>query len=230
MAGRETGSTRAQLYASEDFPGTGGCVIPIAHGANNSMDNPLIVGVSGGLAERGHAALPFNFPYREAGRKSPDAQKVLEAAWLGVFQYASANTGVPPERLVAGGKSMGGRVAAQLAGSGRMSPAGLVFFGYPLHAPGKKDCPRADHLYSIKCPMLFFAGTRDPLCDIEVLRGIIAGIDVPVRLHTVEGGDHGFKLPKSADTGFEEVVTDIVEKTARWLWEIADRQVRPSRP
>ena len=112
---------------------------------------------------------------------------------------------------------MGGRVASQMIADGQMDVDRLVFLVYPLHAPGKKDKLRDAHLYLINSPMLFFAGTRDPLCDLALLKGVLDKLPSPWRLETIEGGDHSFVAPKSVKTTQEEIYGQILKKTIDWL-------------
>jgi predicted alpha/beta-hydrolase family hydrolase len=209
----EAGPVSARLDLPVDTSvGTG---VVLAHGAGNDMDNPLLAHVAAGLARSGVGVLRFNFPYREEGRRRPDPEPRLEVAWSGAVDYLRRRTGCP--RLVAAGKSLGGRIASQMTAGGRLDPDLLVFYGYPLHAPGKKDRPRDAHLYDIAVPMLFFAGTRDALCDLAVLRPVLGRIAVPNRLVTVEGGDHSFQLPASAGTPPESVFDTLATETVEFL-------------
>jgi predicted alpha/beta-hydrolase family hydrolase len=112
---------------------------------------------------------------------------------------------------------MGGRVVSQMAADRLMFPDGLIFLGYPLHPPGQKEKKKADHLYTIKSPMLFFAGTRDALCDLDTIKGVMKKIKVKKELVIVEGGDHSFKIPKSMGRNEEEVYAGITEKCVEWL-------------
>lgn len=191
--------------------------IIISHGAGNDMDNPMIVFLSKGLAEAGYLTLRFNFPYREKGRKKPDPQHELVSTWQSVYRYLEEHSEFKPDKIIATGKSMGGRVAAQMTADGLLTPERLVFFGYPLHAPGKKDQPRDAHLYKITIPMLFFAGTRDPFCDMATLKDVLCRLDTSWDLETIDGGDHSFDLPKSAEKSESEVYERILNKTVEWL-------------
>jgi predicted alpha/beta-hydrolase family hydrolase len=120
-----------------------------------------------------------------------------------------------PEYLFLSGKSMGGRIASHLAAQGE-DCAGLIFLGYPLHPYNKKSL-RADHLPQIRCPMLFIEGTRDGLCDLELLEPILARLDVPISLHRIEGGDHSFKVLKRIGRKQESVWEEIVQVMVKWL-------------
>lgn len=190
--------------------------IIFGHGAGNDMNHPLIVFLAEALANRGYLTMRFNFPYREQGKKSPDSDEKLCAAWEGAYRFVADHPDYRPEHVIAAGKSLGGRIASQMAASGRLNVQGLIFLGYPLHAPGRKDRPRDSHLFKVPAPMLFFAGTRDPLCDLEVLEKTLSQVIVPWELETIEGADHSFDLPKSYGTDQREVYERIFQKILKW--------------
>jgi len=189
----------------------------LAHGAGNDMDSPLLVAAANGLCREGFLTLRFNFPYKEKGRKSPDSQKKLVHTWQCVYGYLKDHPKFAAGKIVAAGKSMGGRVASQMAAAGELPVQGLVFLGYPLHPPGKKDQLRDAHLYHIGVPMLFFAGTRDSLCDLALLKKVLARMNVARDLEVIDGGDHSFKLLQSAAISPEQVYSRIINKMAAWL-------------
>jgi predicted alpha/beta-hydrolase family hydrolase len=194
--------------------------IILAHGAGNDMENPLLAFLSAGLAERGYLALRFNFPYKEKGKRAPDGRKKLFHTWKCVYHFLKEDSGYGVSKIIASGKSMGGRVASQMASEGILPAGGLIFFGYPLHPPGKKDRLRDAHLYNIKAPMLFFAGTRDPLCDLSLLKGVLGRFADAPALEVIEGGDHSFKMLKSAALTQGEVYGRILERTVGWMENI----------
>ena len=189
----------------------------VAHGAGNDREHPLIVTISQGLAEAGFLTLRFNFLYREKGRTVPDAQSTLVLTWQAVSQFLKGHPAYRTNEIVAAGKSMGGRVASQMVADGLLPASRLIFLGYPLHPPGKKERVRDAHLYHIRIPMLFFAGTRDPLCDLEQLRNVLIRLEVPWDLDTIEGGNHSFGLRKAAGTTQQRVYDRILHKTVDWL-------------
>jgi predicted alpha/beta-hydrolase family hydrolase len=193
----------------------------IAHGAGNDMHNNLIVALAEGLAVAGYVTLRFNFPYREKGKKSPDAQATLEHTWQCAYAYLENNPRFPVDRIVAAGKSMGGRIAAQMVAAGQMNAAALIFLGYPLHAPGRDDQLRDAHLYEIDVPMLFFAGTRDTLCKMDKLQEVLGRLPCTRDLEIIEGGNHSFNLPKSSSRTSAEVNRQILEKCLQWLDPLA---------
>ena len=197
-----------------------GTAVAVAHGAGNDMTAPLIVSFAEGLGAAGFPALRFNFPYRERGKKAPDSQGTLEKTWRSVCRFLREERHCPVERIVAAGKSMGGRVASQMTAGGSLPAAGLVFLGYPLHRPGNPEQLKDAHLYSVAVPMLFFAGTRDSLCHLERLREVLARLEAPWRLEVIEGGDHSFNLPKRAALTEEAVREDMVRLTVEWLRQL----------
>ena len=135
--------------------------IILGHGAGANQSSPFMRLYASGLAERGFDAMTFNFVYSERGRGAPDPKAKLESCYLAVIDAAKAHKKLRGNRLVIGGKSMGGRIASQVAASEAKDVAGLVFLGYPLHPPGRLDKMRDAHLKDIKAPMLFIQGTRD---------------------------------------------------------------------
>ena len=207
----------AWLSGPEHGSETNGTGIIIAHGAGNDMHNPLIVALADGLAAAGTVTLRFNFSYKEKGRKSPDSQKKLIHTWQCAYAYMRGNTLSPVERIIAAGKSMGGRVASQMVADGQMDAAAMIFLGYPLHAPGRKDQLRDAHLYQIKVPLLFFAGTKDPLCDLEKLNSVLDKLACRHDLEIIAGGNHSFKLPKASSRSEAAVHRQILQRSSAWI-------------
>lgn len=206
------------IVSAPEAPSAGnGTGVIIAHGAGNDMHNPLIVSFSQGLAEAGYIALRFNFPYKEKGRKTPDSAKKLVQTWQSVYRFLKEDSGHRTDMFVAAGKSMGGRIASQMVAEGLLPADRLVLLGYPLHPPGKKEKLRDAHLYQIKIPMLFFAGTRDPFCDLTLMQNVLDRLTASWELETIEAGDHSFNLPKSALTAQKDVYDRILQKSIDWL-------------
>lgn len=191
-------------------------VVILAHGAGSDMTSPFLCAVHEGLAQHGFPSVKFNFPYKERGGKAPDHASVLERCWLRVIEAVRRDPEIGARRVVIGGKSMGGRMASHVAARGA-DVDGLVFLGYPLHPPGKTEKLRTAHLGEITVPMLFFAGTRDSLCKLDLLKSSIAGLKAPITLKVIDGGDHSFKLLKSMKRDQAEVLKEIVDDTASWL-------------
>jgi uncharacterized protein len=205
------------LEVPRGFEARSTVAVIVAHGAGNDMHNPLLVYFSEGLGRVGYLSLRFNFPYKEKGQKAPDPQEKLVRTWQAAFNFVKDHPQFGTPRIVTAGKSMGGRVASQMTAEGLISPRAIVFLGYPLHPPGKKEQLRDAHLYSIPVPMLFFAGTRDTLCDMNLLQKVLNRLKAPWELESIEGGDHSFELPKSFDTSEDEVYDRILKRTIDWL-------------
>jgi predicted alpha/beta-hydrolase family hydrolase len=195
--------------------GTATAVI-LAHGAGNDMQSPFLSAVHEGLAARGAVTIKFNFPYTEHGRRAPDRAAVLEACYRSVLDAVRTDPAIAAPRIVIGGKSMGGRMASHLAAQGA-NVAGLLLLGYPLHPAGKAEQLRVAHLDQIHVPMLFFAGTRDALCNLQLLRGTLGRLRARVEVRVVEGGDHSFNVPKSLHREPAAVWDEIIAATADWL-------------
>ena len=189
----------------------------LAHGAANTMDHPLLVALARGLTISGISCLRFNFPYSEAGRSTPDAQSLLEAAWREVLTRTTTAAQIAPRGIVAAGKSMGGRIASQMAAGGRLPADGLIFYGYPLHPPGRPQELRDAHLDRIPMPMLFFAGTRDPFCRIDLMRPVVDRLGGRATLVEIEGGDHSFALTKAEAPLQTGVYARILKESSAWL-------------
>ncbi len=186
----------------------------LAHGAGAGQDHPWMVRAAEGLAARGVRVVTFNFPYRDAGRRFPDPARVLEEAFEAVWK-AAAPDGLGP--MFAGGKSMGGRIASQVAArSGfQPTPAGLVFFGYPLHPPGKPAQRRDRHLPDVPVPMLFVSGTRDPFGRPDELAELSAGLPL-ASLRLIDGGDHSLSASKRQDP-HGVLVDHALDLAAEWM-------------
>jgi predicted alpha/beta-hydrolase family hydrolase len=183
------GESRSAVSAAWIVPPKAPAWLVVAHGAGAGMDHPFLAGFCRAMAEEGVATARFNFHYANAGRRSPDAEPSLRAAWMEAFAGASALAGGLP--VFAGGKSLGGRIASMCVADG-MEAAGLVFLGYPLHPPGRPERLRAEHLARIRVPMLFLQGTSDPFARPELIRDVVKGLGKRATLETIEGGDHSF--------------------------------------
>jgi predicted alpha/beta-hydrolase family hydrolase len=174
----------------------------VAHGAGAGMEHPFLQGFAEAMAGEGVATLRFNFPYREAGRRFPDRPPLAIATWRAVMETAGGFADAGP--LWAAGKSFGGRMASMAVADG-MPASGLVYLGYPLHAPGKPEKLRDEHLYGITVPMLFLQGTRDTFATPNLLEEVVGRIGPTATLQWSEGGDHSFAVKgvkrPAAETG-----------------------------
>jgi predicted alpha/beta-hydrolase family hydrolase len=209
----------AMLYSAAKRERAGITII-LGHGAGANQLSGFMRMVAGGLAARGLDAMTFNFLYTEQKRSFPDPKARLESCYRAVIDAALSQRKLKQNRLVIGGKSMGGRIASQVAAINPDGIDGLVFLGYPLHPPGKPDKLRAEHLPEIKAPMLFFQGARDAFGTAEEIRGMIKKLHLPATLYMVEGGDHSFKVPKSAGAPQQEVYEIVMDKVAGWAREL----------
>ena len=153
----------------------------------------------------------FQLPLHGKGPEGARPAEKLIRTWQAAFEFVRDHPEFGTPQIVAAGKSMGGRIASQMAADGQLPAKALVFLGYPLHPPGRKDQLRDAHLYRIEVPMLFFAGTRDTLCDLELLKPVAARLKAPAVLELVEGGDHSFILPRSLDISEDDVTKDLRE-------------------
>lgn len=197
-----------------------------AHGAGNDMNNPLVVSFCEQLADAGYLAVRFNFPYKERGRKAPDRPEILQETWRRVFHTVRDHAGYPLQRIFAAGKSMGGRVASEMLAEGNLPACGIIFLGYPLHPAGNKEKLRDQHLYQIRVPMLFFAGTRDPLCDLNLLEPVLRRLGTRAQWSVIEGADHSFNVPKSSGLTTLDIYKKIVCQSIRWLERSAANPVK----
>ncbi len=201
----------------------------LAHGANNDLDHPLLAYLAARLVEMTDVlVVRFNFPYVERGAASPDRQAVLEDTFRRVHDHVLDELCGPGASLFVGGKSLGGRVAAELVSLGSegegLQASGLIVLGYPLHAPGQKDRLRVDPLRRIGIPSLFCVGSRDPLCDPESLRPVLAGLSHPGELFVLQGGDHSLVLSSASRRRPEEGYEDVARRIADFI----DGVVAPS--
>lgn len=183
------------------------------------MNHPFMTHASQTLGDHGVATHRYDFPYMKAGKSRPDSPAVAQAAVRAAVREAGRMTpGLP---LLAGGKSFGGRMTSQAQATEPLPGVrGLVFFGFPLHPPGKPGVERAEHLASVEIPMLFLQGTRDEFATLDLLRGVVdrLGRGSRATLHLIEEGDHSFKVPKR--TGKTE--HDVMEELATTIREWAD--------
>lgn len=200
-----------------DGPDNAPLTFAFAHGAGAPMDHPFMTTIAEGLAGRGYRVLRFEFAYmaarREGRRPGPDREPKLRARWADVIERA----GVVPERLVIGGKSMGGRIASLIADEAEV--AGLVCLGYPFHPTGKPEKLRTAHLEGLKTPTLIVQGTRDPMGKEEEVAGYT--LSDAISLAWMPDGDHGFKPRKRSGHTEEENLAAAVQAVARFLGERA---------
>lgn len=194
----------------------------LAHGAGAGMTHPFMDAMAQRLAGRGIATFRYQFPYMEAGRKRPDHARILQATAGAAI--AAAGRAAPRLPIVAGGKSMGGRMTSLLmAEAPHAAVAGLVFLGFPLHAAGKPSARRGEHLSAITVPALFLQGTRDTLADLDLLRPLIREMGSLATLHVAEDGDHSFQVLKRSGRTHEEVLDELAGAIDSWVDTVIGR-------
>lgn len=198
-----------------DRPADAKALLVLAHGAGAGMRHRFMASVAAGLAERGIATLRFQFPYLEAGRKRPDAPARAVAAIRAAV--AGASRLVPDLPLFSGGKSYGGRMSSTAASEAPLAGVrGIVFFGFPLHAPGKESAARAEHLGAVSVPMLFLQGTRDRLAEIGLVTDVADRLD-NAEIAVFDDADHSFHVPKSSGRTDGEVMAAMLDRVADWI-------------
>lgn len=191
----------------------------LAHGAGADMRHSFMEKAAAGLASRGIATLRFNFPYMEKKLGRPDQPAVAHAAIRAAVEEAARLC--PGLKLVAGGKSFGGRMTSQAQSKAPLPGVkGLAFLGFPLHVDKKPSAERAEHLAGIAIPMLFLQGTRDGLADLGHLKPVIATLGPKATLHEIEGGDHSFAVLKKSGRSNDEALTEVLDTLAAWIDEL----------
>ena len=192
----------------------------LAHGAGAGMRHASMDKIAEGLADRGIATFRFNFPYMENKQGRPDQPAVAHAAIRAAVEEAARLC--PGLKLVAGGKSFGGRMTSQAQAKAPLPDVkGLAFLGFPLHADKKPSTERAEHLAHVAIPMLFLQGTRDGLADLGLLRPVVEGFGAKATLHEIEGGDHSFAVLKKSGRTNEEALTEVLDTLATWVDKLA---------
>jgi predicted alpha/beta-hydrolase family hydrolase len=189
----------------------------LAHGAGGGQQSSFIVRAARELADRGVTVATFDFPYITQGRSVPDKGPVLEAHWRTVVDEIRPRREFARLPLFLGGKSMGGRIASQVAAAGIDGIAGLVFFGYPLHPPGRPEQRRDAHLPAIREPMLFIQGTRDQFGGSAEIRALLPRLQ-RAELVEIADGDHSFKTRmKVTGRKPDAALVDVFEAAAAFI-------------
>jgi uncharacterized protein len=190
-------STGADTTALVYTGGGDGPALILGHGAGAGQRSAFMVDFADALSAHGLDVVTFNFLYTEQGRRIPDRAPALEACYRSVIEAVRARVESAGRALFIGGKSMGGRIATQVAAADPdLRLSGLVLLGYPLHPPGKPTERRDKHLPAIGRPMLFVQGTRDTFGTPNDLAPVLAAITPAPAVHAVAQGDHSFKLSR----------------------------------
>ncbi len=181
----------------------------------------MLESLAEGLAARGIGTLRYQFPYMEEGKRYPNPPALLEATVRSAVRFASEKTSPLP--LFVGGKSLGGRMTSRAAAEKPLPGIrGLVFLGFPLHAPGKPGVDRADHLARVEHPMLFLQGTRDALVQRDLIASVVEGLGPRGTLHFVGGGDHSFNVLRRSGRDSADVLDELLRTTVEWVTGLTD--------
>ena len=196
-------------------------LLVFAHGAGAGMHHPFMERLAGELAGCRMATLRYQFPYMQKQRKRPDPPAVLTATVRAAV--AAASETAPGLPLLAGGKSLGGRMTSLAVADERSAPSpgiasvrGLVFFGFPLHPAARPSTQRAEHLARVRIPLLFLQGTRDTLADLALLRPLCDTRVTLSTLHVVDGGDHSFHVLRRFGKTDADVLVELARTVAVW--------------
>jgi predicted alpha/beta-hydrolase family hydrolase len=216
----DAAAVTAQIYGATE-PGLDAALI-LAHGAGAGQHSPFMVTFAEALAARGIDVVTFNFLYTEQKRRLPDKGPALEACYRAAIGATEREVASARRALFIGGKSMGGRIATQVAaGDVTLSLAGLVLLGYPLHPPGRPEKRRDAHLPDVKRPMLFVQGSRDTFGTPTELAPILEPLSPPPVVHVVEGGDHSFKVSRAGQGGQAAIYEQVQQTIASWIGGVA---------
>jgi predicted alpha/beta-hydrolase family hydrolase len=213
-------ATTAVVYPAE----RAAAALILGHGAGAGQRSAFMVAFAGALSALGLDIVTFNFLYAEQGRRMPDRAPALEACYRRVIATVRDRVESAGQRLFIGGKSMGGRIATQVAAADPgLQVAGLVLLGYPLHPPGRPEQRRDAHLGSIGRPLLFVQGSRDTFGTPVELAPVLSALAATSRptLHVVEGGDHSFKLPGKNPAAQAEVYATVQRVIVDWIGRVS---------
>jgi predicted alpha/beta-hydrolase family hydrolase len=199
------GSVSAECF----IPAKPECMLTLAHGAGAGMHHTFMVTLSERLAEKGIATMRFNFPFSENQKGRPDTPAVAHQTIAAAISKAQKLYADLP--LFVSGKSFGGRMSSQyISENSDVAVNGLIFYGFPLHGPGKPSVDRAEHLKTIKKPMLFLQGTRDELATWDLIEQVCSSLK-PATLIRIEGANHAFKAGK------QDVIQRLADETKLWI-------------
>ena len=217
LASKSSGEVSAVLMKPKDAK----YLLVLAHGAGAGMNHPFMENLSYNLVEKNVAVFRYQFPYFEKGKRAPDPPNILLATVKSAIEAASIElNGI---MIFAGGKSLGGRMTSSAAAKGMLpSIKGIVFFGFPLHAPNKPSSDRADHLFKVNVPLLFLQGTRDKLADLNLLKPVCKKLKDKADLHIIEGADHFFHVLKSSGKTDEQVIEELAAAASCWMENIVN--------
>jgi predicted alpha/beta-hydrolase family hydrolase len=195
-------------------------LLVFAHGAGAGMQHKFMEEVAQKLARRAIATLRYQFPYMEKGSKRPDSEALLTEAVRAAVAAAKKHAGGLP--ILAGGKSMGGRMTSLAAAKAPLdSVCGLIFLGFPLHAPGRSSAERGKHLAQVTVPMFFLQGSRDSFTDLKLFKPLCNRLGERAELFVIDGGDHSFHMLKSSGRADDEVLEEVAKNIESWVSRVA---------
>lgn len=199
------GTVSAEIFIPEKSK----CMMTLAHGAGAGMSHPFMITLSQLLAEEGIGTMRFNFPFMENKKGRPDTPAVAHQAIETAITKAKKL--FPSFPLFVSGKSFGGRMSSQyLSADPDKTIKGIIFYGFPLHPPGKPSVERAEHLSHIKTPMLFLQGTRDELATWKLIQKVCSSLS-SADLVKIEGANHAFKAGK------RDILKELAVATNDWV-------------
>ena len=197
------------------MPSDAHTVYVLAHGAGAGMKHAFMGAIANELAAVGVGTLRYQFPYVEVKAKRPDPPDVCHATVR--TAVAEAARRAPTLRVIAGGKSFGGRMTSQAQAIAPLAGvSGLAFLGFPLHPPKKPSTDRAKHLFDVKVPMVFLQGTRDELADLALLEPIVDELGERAVLRKIEGADHSFHVLARSGRKDPDVLRELAREIAEW--------------
>jgi len=185
------------------------CAMTFAHGAGAGMNHSFMVTMSQLLAEHSITTMRFNFPFSENKKGRPDTPAVAHQAIDAAIKKAQKLfPGLP---LFVAGKSFGGRMTSQyLSAHPDVAIKGILFYGFPLHPPGKPSVERAGHLKEVKTPMLFLQGTKDELATWKLIETTCSSLPLAT-LVKIEGANHAFKAGK------QNILQLLADRSKNWM-------------
>ncbi|MEM7233107.1 MAG: alpha/beta family hydrolase [Planctomycetota bacterium] len=208
---------KGPLSAILDLPEDPSAVFALAHGPGADNNHRLFESNVPRLLGRSIGVFRYQFPYTEAGKRGPDRAPTLQASVRAALETLEDRVADLP--IVAGGKSMGGRMTSLEAAAAPLPSRvrGVAFLGFPLHAAGKPATSRGEHLSEFDLPLLFVQGTRDKLADLDLLKPIVEGLGERATLHIVESGDHSFHVLKRSGRTDDEALDEVADAVASWV-------------
>ncbi len=199
-----------------DMPANARACFVFAHGAGAGMNHASMASVAADLSQQGIATLRYQFPYMERGSRRPDPPALCHATVRAAVDAAAR--AAPALRMIAGGRSFGGRMTSQAQALAPLpGVTGLAFLAFPLHPAGRPSQERADHLSQVAVPMLFLQGTRDELATLELLQPVVQRLGARAQLKLLQEADHSFHVRASSGRRDPDVRQELIFALADWI-------------